>query len=93
MLTIARTLMGQPKLLLVDEPTEGLSPLVVEALVDAILELKREGLTMLLAAQDIQFASQVADHIHLMNRGTIVYNGTPESLKNDTGVVTAHLAV
>lgn len=93
MLTIARTLMGRPKLLLLDEPTEGLSPIVVEALVDAILELKREGLTMLLAAQDVQFASQVADRIYLMNRGTIVYTGTPASLKEDTEAVTAHLAV
>ena len=93
MLTIARTLMGQPKLLLIDEPTEGLSPLIVETLVEAILELKREGLTMLLAAQDMHFASQVADQIYLMNRGAIVYSGTPDSLKVDTEAVTANLAV
>jgi branched-chain amino acid transport system ATP-binding protein len=93
MLTIARTLMGQPKLLLIDEPTEGLSPLIVETLVEAILELKREGLTMLLAAQDMQFASQVADQIYLMNRGAIVYSGTPDSLKVDTDAVAANLAV
>jgi branched-chain amino acid transport system ATP-binding protein len=93
MLTIARTLMGQPKLVLVDEPTEGLSPLVVETLVEALVELKREGLTMLFAAQDMQFADHVADHIYLMNRGAIVYSGTPASLKEDTQAVNAHLAV
>ncbi len=93
MLTIARTLMGRPSLLLVDEPTEGLSPLMVRTLEEAIIGLKQEGLTMLLAAQDMHFAHHVADEVHVMNRGAIVYSGTVEQVKADADKVLAYLAV
>ncbi|QIE56705.1 ABC transporter ATP-binding protein [Pikeienuella piscinae] len=93
MLTIARTLMGSPRLLLLDEPTEGLSPLVVRALEQAILRLKEEGLTMLLAAQDVNFAHNVADEVYVMNRGAIVYRGTVAEAKSATDELRAHLAV
>lgn len=93
MLTIARTLMGSPRLLLLDEPTEGLSPLVVRALEQAILRLKEDGLTMLLAAQDVNFAQNVADEVYVMNRGAIVYRGTVAEAKSATGELRAHLAI
>ena len=92
-LTIARTLMGQPSLLLIDEPTEGLSPIVVRTLEEAIIGLKQEGLTMLLAAQDMHFAHHVADEVHVMNRGSIVYSGTVDQAKAEADKVLAHLAV
>lgn len=73
MLAIARTLVGNPRLLLIDEPTEGLSPIVVRTLEDMIRNLKAKGQTMLLAAQDIKFSLSVADYIYVMDRGRIVY--------------------
>lgn len=93
MLTIARTLMGRPKLLLVDEPTEGLAPLTVRLLVQAILSLKREGLTMLLAAQDMPFAYAVADDVCLIDRGRVVYRGTVEEARRDEDRIRSHLAL
>jgi len=93
MLTIARTLMGNPSLLLIDEPTEGLSPIVVRALEEAILALKTAGLTMLVAAQDMRFAHKVADHLYVMNRGTIVYSGSIDDARRDEAIVRSHLVV
>src|ERR1700759_5045314 len=72
MLTIARTLMGNPALLLLDEPSEGLAPLVVEEMARAILALKREGVTILLAEQNLHFASRVADRAAVIEKGRIV---------------------
>ncbi|TWT13578.1 MULTISPECIES: ABC transporter ATP-binding protein [Hyphomicrobiales] len=75
MLTIARTLVGNPRLLLIDEPTEGLSPLVVRTLEDMIRGLKAKGQTMLLAAQDLRFSLSVADVIYVLDRGRVAYCG------------------
>jgi branched-chain amino acid transport system ATP-binding protein len=93
MLTIARTLMGNPSLLLIDEPTEGLSPIMVRVLEEAIMALKRAGMTMLVAAQDMRFAHRVADHIYVMNRGTIVYSGRIDDARRDEAVIRSHLVV
>jgi branched-chain amino acid transport system ATP-binding protein len=93
MLTIARTLMGNPSLLLIDEPTEGLSPIVVRTLEEAIISLKRSGMTMLVAAQDMRFAHRVADHIYVMNRGTIVYSGGIDEARRDDALIRSHLVV
>ena len=93
MLTIARSLMGRPSLLLLDEPTEGLAPVVVRALQAAILGLKSEGLTMLLAAQDMRFAQAVADDLVLINRGAVVYSGTVAEAARDAAQLRSHLAV
>jgi branched-chain amino acid transport system ATP-binding protein len=93
MLAIARSLMGCPSLLLLDEPTEGLAPVTVRALEAAILELKQEGLTMLLAAQDMQFATAVADDLYLINRGSAVYRGTVADARRDAEILRAYLAV
>jgi branched-chain amino acid transport system ATP-binding protein len=93
MLAIARSLMGCPSLLLLDEPTEGLAPVTVRALEAAIRELKQEGLTMLLAAQDMQFATAVADDLYLINRGSAVYRGTVADARRDAEILRAYLAV
>ena len=76
MLTIARTLMGNPELLLLDEPSEGLAPLVVDHLKEQIGRLKREGLTILLAEQNVDFSLDLADRVYVLEKGHIRYEGT-----------------
>ena len=76
MLTIARTLMGNPELLLLDEPSEGLAPLVVEHLKEQIARLKRDGLTILLAEQNVEFCLDLADRVYVLEKGHIRYDGT-----------------
>ena len=91
MLAIARTLIGNPTLLLLDEPSEGLSPLIVEQLADALLLLKREGTTMLLAEQNLHFARLVGDDAVILERGRVVWSGPAASLDPETQ--RTHLAV
>lgn len=87
MLNIARALVGNPELLLIDEPTEGLAPLVVQELTTLLLNLKREGLTLLLAAQNLQFALALSDQIYLLDRGRAVYHTDAASaLRNCTEI-------
>ena len=69
MLTIARTLMGNPELLLLDEPSEGLAPLVVDHLLEQITRLKREGLTILLAEQNVEFSLALAERVYVLEKG------------------------
>ncbi len=76
MLTIARTLMGNPELLLLDEPSEGLAPLVVDHLKDQIARLKQDGLTILLAEQNVDFCLDLADRVYVLEKGHIRYEGT-----------------
>jgi branched-chain amino acid transport system ATP-binding protein len=76
MLTIARTLMGNPRLLLLDEPSEGLAPVVVEQMAHAILELKRQGLTVLLSEQNLHFSAAVADRAYVLEMGRTRYSGS-----------------
>jgi branched-chain amino acid transport system ATP-binding protein len=83
MLTIARTLMGNPELLLLDEPSEGLAPLVVEALLAKIGELKGQGLTILLAEQGVAFSLSLADRVYVLEKGTIRYTGPAAELRDD----------
>ena len=83
MLTIARTLMGNPELLLLDEPSEGLAPLVVEALLTRIGELKAQGLTILLAEQRVDFSLALADRVYVLEKGAIRFTGPAETLKSD----------
>lgn len=75
MLTIARTLMGNPRAILLDEPSEGLAPIVVERIVESIKELKREGLCVILSEQNMHFARAVADRAVVIERGTVVAAG------------------
>lgn len=81
MLTIGRSLMGNPELLLLDEPTEGLAPLVVRILETQILKLKEEGTSILLAEQNIKSALRVSEKGYILKKGRIVYEGTIEELK------------
>ncbi|KPD32351.1 ABC transporter [Thermus scotoductus] len=87
MLTIGRTLMTNPKLLLLDEPTEGLAPLVVEEIARLILELKRDGLPILLAEQNLRFTARVADRGYVLETGEIRLEGRMEELLHKEEVV------
>jgi branched-chain amino acid transport system ATP-binding protein len=91
MLTIARTLMGNPMLLLLDEPSEGLAPKVVEAMAETIRRLKREGLTVLLSEQNLRFAARVADRAAIIEKGRIRYTGPISALLADEAVQQAYL--
>lgn len=93
MLSIARTLMGNPRLLLLDEPSEGLSPLIVEQMAVAILTLKAEGVTVLLAEQNLHFATRVADRAVVIEKGQIAWAGTLGELQADDAARRQYLAV
>ncbi|MGH8746512.1 MAG: ABC transporter ATP-binding protein [Burkholderiales bacterium] len=93
MLTIARTLMGNPKAILLDEPSEGLAPLIVQQLADTVLELRREGLTILLSEQSLYFAQRVADRVFILEKGHVRYAGTMQSLAGDAEVRDQYLSV
>jgi branched-chain amino acid transport system ATP-binding protein len=83
MLTIARTLMGNPELLLLDEPSEGLAPLVVEALRLKIAELRGAGLTILLAEQGVEFSLSLADRVYVLEKGAVRHAGPAAELRDD----------
>ncbi len=83
MLTIARTLMGNPELLLLDEPSEGLAPLVVEALLRNIRALKERGVTILLAEQGVDFSLALADRVYVLEKGSIRHTGPAAELRDD----------
>jgi branched-chain amino acid transport system ATP-binding protein len=93
MLTIARTLMGNPRLLLLDEPSEGLAPVIVEEMAAAILALRNEGVTVLLAEQNLHFAARVARLAAVIETGRIVWSGTMAALEADEAARAAYLAV
>jgi branched-chain amino acid transport system ATP-binding protein len=93
MLAIARTLMGNPRLLLLDEPSEGLSPLIVEQMAEAVLALKQTGVAVLLAEQNLHFAARVADRAVVIESGCVVWSGTMRSLMSNAQVRVAHLQV
>ncbi len=82
MLTIARTLMGNPELLLLDEPSEGLAPLVVDRLAEQVARLKREGLTILLAEQNVEFSLRLADRVYVVEKGSIRFSGPASALRD-----------
>ena len=81
MLTVARTLMGNPRLVLLDEPSEGVAPLVVERMADTILELKKEGLAVLLSEQNLPFAGAVSDRVYILEKGHIAWTGGMRELE------------
>ncbi len=93
MLAIARTLMGNPRLILLDEPSEGLAPLIVEQMARAILALKGEGVTVLLAEQNFHFAMRVADRAVVIEQGRIAWDGTLAALQADADARGRYLAV
>jgi branched-chain amino acid transport system ATP-binding protein len=83
MLTIARTLMGNPELLLLDEPSEGLAPVIVENLLAQVQRLKGEGLTILLAEQGVEFSLSLADRVYVLEKGAVRFSGAAAQLKDD----------
>ncbi|MBI2493561.1 MAG: ABC transporter ATP-binding protein [Candidatus Rokubacteria bacterium] len=93
MLAIARALMSNPALLLMDEPTEGLAPLLVREVGGAIRELKREGLSILLVEQNLPLALSVADRVHVLSRGQIVHSCGPTELMANEEVKSRYLGV
>lgn len=93
MLTIARTLMGNPRLLLLDEPSEGLAPVIVEAMAETIRVLKGEGLSVLLSEQNLHFAGSIADRAVIIEKGLIRFDDTMAALKADEAARSQYLAV
>ena len=86
MLTLCRTLMGDPHLIMIDEPTEGLAPKIVELVAEYLRELKRRGIAVLLVEQKLTIALEVADRCLVMGHGQIVFSGTPAELRADATV-------
>ena len=93
MLAIGRALMGNPILIILDEPSEGLSPLMVRTLVEAIGQIREEGVTLLIADQNVKFARRVADRGYIMEKGNIRYSGRLEELWANEEVIRQYLAV
>ena len=93
MLTIARTLMGNPSLVLLDEPSEGLSPKIVEQMVDAILAMKKEGVSIVVSEQNLHFARLISDRAYIIERGKICFGGTMAELDARPDIRDAHLSL
>ena len=93
MLTVARTLMGNPLLVLLDEPSEGVAPLIVEQMANTIVELKKEGLSVLLSEQNIHFARLVSDRAYVLEKGEIHWQGSMAALDANQEVQKAYLTV
>jgi branched-chain amino acid transport system ATP-binding protein len=93
MLCIARALMGNPEMLLLDEPSEGLAPVVVQELLRQIRNLKSTGVTFLLSEQNLKFATQVVDRIYIIEKGQIKYEGTPKDLEANEEIKRQYLSV
>ncbi|GGX07600.1 ABC transporter ATP-binding protein [Pigmentiphaga litoralis] len=93
MLTVSRTLMGNPYLVLLDEPSEGVAPVIVEQMANMIIALKREGMSILLSEQNMHFAELVSDRAYVLENGHIRYQGTMEELAANDAVRRAYLSV
>jgi len=93
MLTIARTLMGNPRLLLLDEPSEGLAPLVVRAIGEQTLALKKEGMTLLLSEQNSSFALKVSDRAYILEKGHVTWQGSVAELKSKPEIMKNYLEI
>ncbi len=93
MLTIARTLMGNPELLLLDEPSEGLAPLVVDDLMEQMKKLKKEKITLLFSEMGLGFAIELSDRAYVIDKGQIQWSGTCSELKKDEELKRKYLAI
>lgn len=91
--TIARTLMGNPDLVLLDEPSEGLAPLIVDAIGELVLQLKKEGVTILLAEQNLHFSLAVSERAYVIDDGRIQFAGTAAELSAQPEIIQKYLAV
>jgi len=93
MLAIGRALMGNPRVLLMDEPSEGLAPLIVAEVGRTLLRLKREGQSILLVEQNIKLALDLADQVVILNTGRVAFSGSAGEVRNDQALITQHLGV
>lgn len=93
MLTVARTLMGNPLLVLLDEPSEGIAPKIVEQMANMILDLKTKGISVVLSEQNIHFARLVCDRAYVLEKGEVRYSGAMENLVANTEVQRAYLSI
>ena len=93
MLTVARTLMGNPDMLLLDEPSEGLAPLVVRDLAAQIERLKSEGITILLCEQNAKFATALSDRAYILEKGQVRFTGTIDELQDNAEVRQQYLGL
>jgi len=93
MLTIARTLMGNPLCILLDEPSEGVAPVIVDQMAGAIAELKRQGVAVLLSEQNLHFAQEVGDRAYIIEKGRIRFQGSMDELRANDDVRAQYLAV
>jgi branched-chain amino acid transport system ATP-binding protein len=93
MLTVARTLMGNPLLVLLDEPSEGVAPLIVEQMANTIIELKRAGVSILLSEQNVHFAELVSDRAYVLEKGQIQWNGSMAQLAENIDIQRTYLTV
>jgi branched-chain amino acid transport system ATP-binding protein len=93
MLSVARTLMGNPTLVLLDEPSEGVAPIIVERMAKTIVELKQEGLSVLLSEQNVHFAKVVADRVYVLEKGQIRWDGSMAELAGNVAIQRDFLTV
>jgi branched-chain amino acid transport system ATP-binding protein len=93
MLTIARTLMGNPEAVLLDEPSEGLAPVIVELMAEAVRRMKAEGIAVLLSEQNLSFASAIADRTYIIEKGAIRHEGSMAEIAADAALREAYLTV
>jgi branched-chain amino acid transport system ATP-binding protein len=93
MLTVARTLMGNPSLVLLDEPSEGIAPIIVEQMAAMIVELKREGLSVLLSEQNLRFAQRISDRAYVLEKGVVRYAGAMAELARSQELQRTYLSV
>jgi branched-chain amino acid transport system ATP-binding protein len=93
MLAIARSLMSKPKLLMLDEPSLGLAPILVDEIIDTIAEINEEGMTILLVEQNVQEAMEIAHRAYVLEEGRITQTGTPHDLVNDERIKSAYLGM
>ncbi|MFA7438079.1 ABC transporter ATP-binding protein [Castellaniella sp.] len=93
MLTVGRTLMGNPLLVLLDEPTEGVAPIIVEQMAQAVMKLKTQGVSILLSEQNLHFARAVADRAYVLEKGQILFRGSMQELVDNEAVRREYLSI
>jgi branched-chain amino acid transport system ATP-binding protein len=86
MLTLCRTLMGDPDLIMIDEPTEGLAPKIVELVAEYLKELKNRGISVLLVEQKLDIAMKISERVYVMGHGSVVFEGTPDDLRSTAAI-------